>query len=178
MIVVPVAFIRRRAGTARRRVAVALRWAAATIRWELPAGILVLLAIFQLADDAVEVVGDLLVHLGHAGVAAALGVVDQRQGAGVLFPEFGQELGPGDEDRAGQAGIGVWAGLLNGQPAEAVGEGLGGDAVAGLGPLGLAERPVGVEGVSLAVDVDLGRLFPVPPHRLIGDLGVVRGHPM
>jgi len=42
--------------------------------------------------------------------------------------------------------------------------------------LGLIEEAIGIEGDAFAVDVDLGGLFSVPPHRLVGDLGVMRGH--
>ena len=89
-----------------------------------------------------------------------VGDIDQGQGAAALFAQFGQELGSGEEDRAGQAGVGVRAGLLQRQPAVAVGQGLGGDAVAGLGPLGLCQRPVRVERDPLTLDVDLGGLLP------------------
>ncbi|WP_189701395.1 hypothetical protein [Streptomyces chromofuscus] len=131
------ASIRRRAETARRRVAVDRRRAGATIRRELSAGVrgLLAIAVCEFADHAVKVVGGLLVHLGDAGMTAALRIVDQRQGASVLFAQLGQELGPREEDPAGQAGICMRTGLLNGQPAVAVGQGLGGDAVAGLGPM-------------------------------------------
>jgi uncharacterized protein DUF4062 len=57
-------------------------------------------------------------------------------------------------------------------------EGLGGHAVAGLGPLGLAESAVGVQGDPFTLDVDLGGVCPVSPDGLVGDLGVVGGHPV
>ena len=62
---------------------------------------------------------------------------------------LGQELGGGDEHRAGQAGVGVRAGLLDRQPAEPVGQGLGRAAETLLGPGGLGERPGGVDGDGL-----------------------------
>jgi hypothetical protein len=68
------------------------------------------------------------------------------------------------------------AAFLDRQAAVAVGQGLGGHAIPGLGPLGLIEEAVGTEGDTFALDIDLGGLFPVPPHRLVGDLGVMRGH--
>ena len=69
------------------------------------------------------------------------------------------------------------AGFLDGQSAGAVGQGLGGDAVAGLGPLGLAERPVGIKSDTLAFDVDLRRRLPAAPDGLVGDPRIVGGHP-
>ena len=97
-------------------------------------------------DHAVEVGQDLLVHLGDPAVAGGLGGLDQGEGAAAVFPQFGEELRSGHEDRAGQAGVGVRAAFLHGQSAVAVRQGLGGDAVTGFRPLRLGERPVRVEG--------------------------------
>src|SRR5581483_6774756 len=55
-------------------------------------------------------------------------------------------------------------------------QGLGGDAVAGLGPLGLPERAIGFDRYWFTLDVDLGGLFPAAAHGLVGDPRVVRGH--
>src|SRR5215469_11728533 len=102
-----------------RRSVVMARWRAcsprrraAAMRWrELSARIGGLRRVvadgFEFADHAVQVRGDLLVHLAHAGLAAGLGGADEGEGALVLLAELGQELGPGDEDGAGQAGVGV-----------------------------------------------------------------------
>jgi hypothetical protein len=70
----------------------------------------------------------------------------------------------------------VWAGSLQRQAAVAVGQGLGGHAVAGLGPLGLREWPLGGDTDAFTVDVDLGGLFPASADSLIGDARVVGGH--
>ena len=116
------------------------------------------------------------VHLGHPGVSGGLGGLDQGEGAAAVFTQFGEELRSGEEDRAGQAGVGVRAAFLHRQSAVAVRQRLGGHPVAGLGPLRLGQRPVGVDVDPLALDVDLGGLFPAPAHGLVGDPGVVRGH--
>ena len=76
-----------------------------------------------------------------------------------LLAQLGQGFGPGDEDRAGQAGVGVRALALDREATVAVGQRLGGDAVSGLRPLGLGERPGGVDDDRFSVDVDPG---PVP----------------
>ena len=72
-------------------------------------------------DDAVEVSEDLLVHLGQPGLAAGLGGGDELDDLTAVGAVLGQELRGGDEHRAGQAGVGVRAGLLDRQPAEPVG---------------------------------------------------------
>ena len=78
---------------------------------------------------------------------------------------LGQELGGGHEHRAGQAGIGMRAGLLDRQPAEPVGQRLGGAAEALFGPGSLGERPFGIDQDTLAADVDLAGSFPVAANR-------------
>ena len=78
--------------------------------------------------------------------------------------------------RAGQAGVGVRAGLLHRQPAEAVGQRLGGPAEALFGPGRLGERPAGVDRDGLAGDVDLAGGFPVPADGGVVQPGVVGGH--
>ena len=72
---------------------------------ELSAGIggTVFLALLDLADHPVQAGEDLLVHLRDPGLALAAGGVDQGERAVALLPQPGQELRPGDEDRAGQA---------------------------------------------------------------------------
>ena len=90
-----------------------------------------------------------------------------------LCAVLGQEFGGGEEHRAGQAGVGVRAALLDGQPAVAVGQGLGGAAEALFGPGGFGERPGGVESDCAAVDVDLAGGFPVAAHGGVVQSGVV-----
>ena len=68
------------------------------------------------------------------------------------------------------------AGPLQRQPAVAVRQGLGGDAVAGFGPLCLCQWTFWVDRDSFTFDVDLGRCFPAAPDGLVGDPGVVGGH--
>jgi hypothetical protein len=53
---------------------------------------------------------------------------------------------------------------------------LGGQAVAGLGPVGLGQWPVGVDADVFPLDVDLGGLFPSAADGLVGNSGIVRGH--
>ena len=53
----------------------------------------VLAAGFERGDDLAEVGGDLLVHLGDAGVAGGLGGGDELQGGLLLGVVLGQELG-------------------------------------------------------------------------------------
>ncbi|MFJ2868274.1 hypothetical protein [Kitasatospora sp. NPDC087314] len=92
---------------ARSLVAAARCRAAATMCGELSARIGGLLRPvgFEFGDHPVEVGQDLFVHLGHPLVAAALGVVDERQRPLPLGLELGQELRSGEEDWAGQAGF-------------------------------------------------------------------------
>ena len=97
------------------------------------------------ADDLLKVAGDLAVHLHHAGLAPGLGCGDDLQGLLVLLPVLGQEFGGGDEHRAGQARVGVRAGLDEGQSAVAVGQRLGRAGQPLLGPGGLGQRPGRVE---------------------------------
>jgi DNA invertase Pin-like site-specific DNA recombinase len=78
----------------------------------------------QSGDAGVEVVQDLGVHLDEP-LLAADGRDDVQDVAAVLAV-LGEKLGDGDEHRAGQAGWCVRAGLLDGQPAVAVRQGLGG----------------------------------------------------
>src|ERR1022692_1927103 len=57
----------------------------------------------QGGDDLVQVGGDLLVHLGDAGVPGGFGGGDELQGRLPLGVMLREELGGGDEHRAGQA---------------------------------------------------------------------------
>jgi hypothetical protein len=102
-----------------------------------------------------------------AGLAAGLGRGGDLQQLLVLLAMLGQELGGGDEHRAGQAGVGVRAALLDRQAAVAVGQRLGRPAEPLLGPGRFGERPAGVQGDGLALGVDLAGLFPVAAHGLI-----------
>src|SRR5271156_4586288 len=81
---------------------------------------------FERGDDLVQVRGDLLVHLGDAGVPGGFGGGDELQGCLFLGMVLGEELGRGDEHRAGQAGVGVRAGFRQWQLAVPVRERLGG----------------------------------------------------
>src|SRR6266568_146506 len=136
-----------------------------------------LLVFFQRRDDALEAGGDLAVHLGHAGLPAGLGGGDDLQGGAALGTVLGQELGGGDEYRAGrQAGVGVRAGLLDRQPAVAVGQCLGRAADPLPGPRGAGERPVGVQRDVFARGVDFPGVVPVAADGGVGQPGIVRGH--
>jgi hypothetical protein len=72
-----------------------------------PIGCLHLLAVvvFQRCDDLFEVFRDLAVHLGDPGLSARLGGGDDLVDLLVVGAVLGEELGGGDEHRAGQAGI-------------------------------------------------------------------------
>jgi len=71
------------AATARFRVVTALWWAAAMTWWELSTRIggVLWLVFLDLADHAVQVAQDLLVHLDYAGVPIAGGDVDEGERA-------------------------------------------------------------------------------------------------
>ncbi|MFI8888638.1 MULTISPECIES: hypothetical protein [unclassified Streptomyces] len=131
---------------------------------------------FQRGDDPIQVAQDVLVHLHHPCLAAGLGGGDDLQQLLALFAVLRQELGGGDEQRAGQAGVGVRTGLPHRQAALAIGQGLGHAAEPLLGPGGLGRRPGRVEGDVLALDVDLVGPFPVRADRGVVQPGVVRGH--
>jgi hypothetical protein len=94
----------------------------------------------------------------------------------MLAAVLGEEVGGGDEQRAGQAGVGVLAPPDQGQPAVAVGEGLHCPAEPLLGSGGLGERPVWIQHDGAAVDVDLAGPFPVPPDGRVGQPRIMRGH--
>jgi hypothetical protein len=64
---------------------------------------LLVVVVLESGDDLFEVVGDLAVHLGHAGLAAGFGFGDDLQGLLAVLPVLGQELGGGEEHRACQA---------------------------------------------------------------------------
>src|SRR5690349_13510827 len=118
----PALSIRRMAARARRRVAWERRRAAATTWWELSARMGRLRAggrvIGESGDDAVQIAQDLLVHLGQPGLPASLGSGDELDDLAAMDVVLGQEFCGGDEHRAGQAGVGVWACLLDREPAE------------------------------------------------------------
>src|SRR5699024_6688313 len=98
-------------------------------------------------------------------LAAGFGSADNLDGLLTMLTVLGQELGGGDEHRATQTRVRVRAGLLDRQPAVAVGQGLGGSCHALLGPGRLSQGPIRVEGDSLTFDVDLLCGLPVPPDR-------------
>ena len=56
---------------------------------------------------------NLLVHLGESLLSAGLSGGDELQGLLPLSAVLRQELAGGEEHRAGQAGVGVRAGLLH-----------------------------------------------------------------
>jgi len=81
-----------------------------------------LLVLFDLADHAVQVGENLLVHLRDPGLALARGYFHEGERAAALLAELGQELGAGEEDWAGQAPV-----LVNAGGAERAAAGAGGD---------------------------------------------------
>jgi hypothetical protein len=101
------------------------------------------LFLIDLADHPVDVGQDLLVHLRHPCLSAGLGAVDEGEGPAAVLAKFGQALHSGQEDRAGQAGVGVRATVLHRQDAVAARQGLRGQAVAGLRPCAWASGPSG-----------------------------------
>src|ERR1022692_793919 len=122
---------------------------------------------FEGGDDLAEVDGDVLVHLGDAGVPGGFGGGDELQGGLALGVVVREELGGGEEHRAGQAGVGVRAGLDQRQLAVAVRERLGGAGQVLFCPGGVAERPVGADLDGLAGGVDLAGFLPVLPDGLV-----------
>src|SRR5659263_532808 len=121
--VVPSRSRRRSAARARSRVWLTRRCVAAA-RWVAGSVVIIVsLAGFQRGDDCVEVLGDLAVVVGQAGVAASLGEVDEFEGVVVLAAVDGQEGRGGLEVRAGQARVGVRAVLLGRATAVTVGQG-------------------------------------------------------
>src|SRR6266571_552416 len=117
--------------------------------------------VFEHGDDLVQVGGDLLVHLGNAGVAVGFGGGDELEGGLPLGSVLRQELGGGDEHRAGQARVGVRAGLHERQLAVSVRERLGGAREPVPGPGGVAERPVRADADGLPGGSDLAGFVPV-----------------
>src|SRR5215211_5053757 len=120
----PAACRRRSAAMARWRVSRARRRAAATRWWELsarighlPAVVGLAVAGFQRTDDPVQVGQDLLVHLGQPQLPVGGGGGQQPLGLVAVLAVLVQELWGGDEHRAGQAGVGMGAGLLHREPA-------------------------------------------------------------
>jgi hypothetical protein len=83
-----------------------------------------------------------VVHLDHAGLPGCLGLGDERSGGVELLVVLGQELGGGDEQRAGQTGVGVRAGFLQRQTAVAVGQRHFRPGEVLLHPRALGQRPV------------------------------------
>src|SRR6266566_7942084 len=83
-------------------------------------------AALERCDDLSEVAGDLTVHLGQAVLAAGFGGGDDLQDLLTVGAVLGQELGGGDEHRAGQARVRMRAAAYGWQPAVAIGQGLGG----------------------------------------------------
>jgi hypothetical protein len=79
-------------------------------------GSLAFVGLAELADHAVEVGEDLLVHLGDAGMATGLRFGEQGERAVVLLAELRQEFGTSDEDRASEAC--VRCSLLRPSPAQ------------------------------------------------------------
>src|SRR5579875_2572920 len=97
---------------------------------------------FQACDDSLQVGEDLLVHLGHARLAAALGSRYDLVHLFTVLAVLGQELNGGEEHRAGKAGVRVGASFLHWQAAKAVWQGLRGPAKPLFGPRRLGEGSV------------------------------------
>jgi hypothetical protein len=75
--------------------------------------------VFESADDGEQVGLDGAVHLGEAGVAVGFGAGNQCAGGVELLVVLRQELGGGDEDRAGQAGFSELSlGLMTRRPSD------------------------------------------------------------
>src|SRR5450755_1010422 len=117
--------------------------------------------VFERGDDLVQVGGDLLVHLGDAGVAFRFGGGDDLQGRLPLGTVLREELGGSDEHRACETRVGMRAGLHERQLAVPVRERLGGAGQPVLGPGGVAERAVGAELDGLPGGADLSGFLPV-----------------
>src|ERR671930_99709 len=121
--------------SARSARSMALRRRAAAASASGSAGIVGLQRL-EAVDDADQIQPDGLVHLDQPLAAVGVGLRDQLLGPGELVAVCRQELGGGEEAVAGQAGVGVRAGLLQGQAAVAVGQRL-------LGAREVLQRPRG-----------------------------------
>jgi hypothetical protein len=89
---------------------------------------------------------------------------------------LGQEVWGGDEYRAGQAGVGVRAALLERQSAVPVGQGHSDPAQVLFHPCRVVESVVLVGADGFAPDVDFRCLFPVPSDGFILEPCVAGGH--
>src|SRR6266568_6079150 len=131
---------------------------------------------FESSDDAVEVGGDLPVHLGKAGMPVRLGGGDDLQGLLPLGMMLREKLGGLEEHRASQTTVRMRAGLDDRELAVPVRERLGGPGELLFGPGGLGEGPGGVEADGLSAGVDLAGGFPVPADGGVAQPGVMRRH--
>ena len=102
-------------------------------------------------------------------------LLDEGAGLVELAMVLGQELGGGDEHRAGQARVGVFAALLQRQGAVSVGQRHFRPGQVVLHPDRVGERS-GVGGELFAGDVDLACALPLFSDRLVRQSRIVRGH--
>src|ERR1700748_3844061 len=111
----PVPSMRRRAVTARWRVCSARRCAAAMTWRELSAciGDLGFVVLLDSADHLFQGGEDLVFHFRNPGLAVPGSRLDEGERAVPLLAQLGQELRPGQEDRASQTCVGVRAALLD-----------------------------------------------------------------
>jgi hypothetical protein len=89
-----------------------------------------------------------------------------------------QELGGGDEQRAGQAGVGVWTRFLQRQTAISVGQSHFRARQVLFHPGGVGERTVGAGVDGLAANVDLLSAFSLFADGGVGEARVAGGHGM
>ncbi len=94
-----------------------------------------------------------MVHFGQPELTALAGAFDDPAGEVELFAVLRQEFGGRDENRAGQAGVGMRAALLQRQPAVAIGQGLSGLGEVVLCPFGVGEWAVDGEAEALLPEV-------------------------
>ena len=134
--------------------------------------------VFESADDGEQVGLDGAVHLGEAGAAVGFGAGNQCAGGVELLVVLRQELGGGDEQRAGQAGVGVWTRFLLRQTAISVGQSHFRARQVLFHPGGVGERTVGAGVDGLAANVDLLSAFSLFADGGVGEARVAGGHGM
>lgn len=145
------------AATARRRASSCRRRAAAASGVTRSVGLLIgPCQVLETPDDLLQVAEHDPVVVGDGFASVGFGGVYELASLFCLAPVGGKELDRGVEARAGETRVRVWAVLLGGPSAKAVGE-AGGDArQVVLDPLGIARGGVGFVGQVPAVDVDAG----------------------
>ena len=119
------------------------------------------------ANDAFQVGRDASVHFDDPRLPCRLGLGDEPVRGAEMVKVLGEEVGGGDEYRAGKARVGVWAALLERQSAIPVGQGHRDPAQILFHPCRVVESVVFVGFDGLAPDIDFRCLFPEPANGFI-----------